>query len=216
MYPRLLIKGALLRLLFLFGIAVATLPVASRAATPPGFAPVAAPTKENVDDASNPYAVIVERNIFHLNPPPPPPEPEKPKVELPVVKITGFVNVGSHSKVLFVSQLKNKKDEQAYYSLAEGEKSPDGKFELVRIHPAQEAVDVINDGVAVTLTVKDDSLLPSTGPTAPAAGAAPAGATTGPPTFNPGNVPNRQIFQRFPQPPGGANPFQPRGRQPVH
>src|ERR1035441_2153142 len=120
---RLLVKGRLGCLVFLIGTASGIMPVVLPAAVLPSIplAPVTA--KENADDASNPYSVIVERNIFHLNPPPPPPEPEKPKIELPVVKITGFVNIGNKSKVLFVSEPKDKKDGAIYYSLAEGEKS---------------------------------------------------------------------------------------------
>jgi hypothetical protein len=156
-------------------------------------------------DSSNPYSVIVERNIFHLNPPPPPPEPEKPKVELPVIKITGFVNIGQVDKVLFVSQPKNPKEEKMYYSLSEGEKTSNGghEFELVKIHPSQDAVDVINDGVAVTLTVKDDALAPSAGPApGPAGRERPPGPRDGPsprPLFRPG--------MQFPQRPNGPGGF---------
>src|SRR5271168_1140176 len=120
MKSRLLVKS----LLFLIGTASAITPAASRAApTPAGAAPTA---RENADDTVNPYSVIVERNIFRLNPPPPPVDPNQVKVELPVVKITGFLNIGSVSKVLFVSQPKDKKEGPIYYSLTESEKSTDG------------------------------------------------------------------------------------------
>ncbi len=196
MNSSLLVKGRLGCLLFLIGTASGTMPVALRAAVLPGLPPAADMAKENADDASNPYSVIVERNIFHLNPPPPPPEPEKPKVELPVVKITGFVNIGDKSKVLFLSQPKDKKEGPFYYSLAEGEKSADGKFELVKIHPSQDEVDVINAGVPVTLTVKDDSLGSS-----PAPAASPV-AKEGSPPGNPGSgMPGRPMF-----PPGRSSP----------
>jgi hypothetical protein len=164
MNSRLLVRVRLGCLLLLIGTASGTRLVALPAAGPPSLTPAADTAKGNAGDTSNPYSVIVERNIFHLNPPPPPPEAEQPKVELPVVKITGFVNIGNVSKVLFVSQPKDKKDGPYYYSLAEGEKSGDGRFELVKIHPAQEGVDVINDGVAATLTVKDDILSPAAEP----------------------------------------------------
>jgi hypothetical protein len=182
MISRLLVKGLLGCLLFLIGTAPCV-------AVPPGIAPPAAA----MDDSANPYSVIVERNIFHLNPPPPPPEPEKPKVELPVVKITGFVNIGDHYKVLFLAQPKDKKEGPFYYSLSEGEKSADGKLELVKIHPSQDGVEVINDGVAVTLTVKDDTLGATAGPATPA-----TPAKERPPGFNPA-MPGRQMFR-----PGGA------------
>jgi hypothetical protein len=133
----------------------------------------------------------MEKNIFHLQPPPPPPEPEKPKVELPSVKLTGFVNIGEKHKVLFISEPKDKKESVAYYSLSEGERSGDGKLELVKIHPNQQAVDVLNEGVPVTLTIKDDSL---------AAGGAPAPtpATAGEPPqrMHPGGMPGRPMFRQ--------------------
>jgi hypothetical protein len=190
MNSRLLVKS----LLFLIGIASAIMPVALHAALPPA----AQTAKENADDAANPYSVIVERNIFHLNPPPPPVDPNQVKIELPVVKITGFINIGSVSKVLFVSQPKDKKEGPIYYSLTESEKSGDGKLELVKIHDSKDAVDVINAGTLVTLTVKDDSLLPATD--APAAPAARGGT----PAANPGHgMPGRPRFE-----PGNRN-FQP-------
>jgi len=197
MNSSLLVKGRLGCLLFLIGTALGTMPVALRAAIPPGITPASQTAKENADDALNPYSVIVERNIFHLNPPPPPAsDADKPKVELPVVKITGFVNIGNKSKVLFLSEPKDKKEGPFYYSLAEGEKSADGKFELVKIHPSQDEVDVINAGVPVTLTVKDDSLGSS-----PAPAASPA-AKEGPPPGKPGNgMPGRPMF-----PPGRNSP----------
>jgi len=63
-----------------------------------------------------------------IEPAAPAPEPDKPKVELPVVKNHGLVNIGNVRKVLFVSQPKDKKEGPFYYSLAEGEKSDDGKL----------------------------------------------------------------------------------------
>jgi hypothetical protein len=83
-------------------------------------------------------------------------------LNLPVVKVTGFVNVGNVSKVLFVSQPKDNRNGPIYYSLAEGDRSADGKLELVKIHAAMDAVDVINEGTLATLTVKDNSLVPTT------------------------------------------------------
>lgn len=164
-----------------------------------------------VDDAdANPYSVIMEKNIFHLNPPPPPPKPDEPKLELPTVCLTGFVNYGGNHKVLFVATPKDKK-ESLYYTLSEGERSGDGKLELVKIHPSFEAVDVLNDGTPQTLTIKDNSL-PITG--APAAAATTTPVTSAPmhpgerrmpgrPMFQPGNVNGGN--QNFPGLPNGFN-----------
>jgi hypothetical protein len=185
-------------LFFLVGTAALLVPCGLAAAAPVGF--TAAP--DSNDDASNPYSIITERNIFHLNPPPPPPEPEKPKVELPVVKITGFLSVGTRNKVLFSATSKDEK-ETAYYSLVEGEKEKSGgekhELELVKIHPTKDAVDVMNDGVLVTLTLKDDGARPSGEAAAPAPAPAPPG---GPPAPVMGGMPGRPMFPPRTMPPG--------------
>jgi hypothetical protein len=188
------------RELFLIGTAALAFCSTAPAAVSGGFVPA------NTDDSSNPYSVIVDRNIFHLNPPPPPPEPEKPKVELPVIKITGFVSIGAQNRVLFSGTSKEKK-ETSYYSLTEGEKSSDGKLELVKIHPGKDAVEVLNDGVLVTLTLKDNSAQPSTdAPRVPAqvAGAVPTSGPAGRPMF-----PVRPGVPGLPTPPGFAYPMRP-------
>jgi hypothetical protein len=204
MNSRLLTKGRLGFLLFLISIGSVTIPSFLSAALPPDGALPPVTPRDAPDDAANPYGIIMERNIFHLNPQPPPPEPEKPKVELPVVKITGFVNIAGKSRVLFVSQPKEKKDGPIYYSLGEGEKSGDSKLELVKISPAQDKVDVINDGVAVTLTVTNDTLgaAPATAPVAQGGGPGPRPGMQPPGRMFPG-----QMNQGPPGMPGmpGAN-----------
>jgi hypothetical protein len=123
------------------------------------------PIAHELNDASDPYAIISERNIFHLNPIPPEAPPEMPKVELPVVKFFGFVRVGRVTKALFSSEPKDKKEAPTYYSLTEGEKS--GILEVVRIHYEKGEVEVIDSGKAMTLTLKDDSLASKQGTPAP-------------------------------------------------
>ena len=186
-------------------LAVAGMAAAGMAMVLPAGAATTA--TEGADDSSNPYSIIVERNVFHLNPPPPPPEPDKPKVDLPVVKITGMVEMGGKEKVLFSSTCKEKKD-ISYYSLAEGSKSDDGRLQLVKIHPEKDAVDVMNDGVLVTLTLKDDAASPGSGP-APAVA---PGAKGGPPPAQGPGPAGRPMFGRsLPNLPGGlAYPMRPR------
>ncbi|MGD0812153.1 MAG: hypothetical protein ABSA83_00990 [Verrucomicrobiota bacterium] len=190
---RALVKGKWGCFLFLMGTALGAMQGGLHGAVSQSMTPVAA-----ADDASNPYSVIVEKNIFHLTTPPPPPsDTDKAKEELPVVKITGFVNIGNTSRVLFLSQPKDKKEGPFYYSLAEGEKSSDGKFELVKISPAQDEVDVINAGVAMKLTVKDNSLGETPAPTA----AAPSEKEE---KHHPGNgMPGRPMFPQGRTPPPG-------------
>ena len=74
------------------------------------------------EESSNPYAVISERNVFHLNPIPPPPEVDKPKLDLPVIKLSGFFKTGSQTRALFSSEPKKKDEVRTYFNLAAGEK----------------------------------------------------------------------------------------------
>jgi hypothetical protein len=107
--------------------------------------------------AANPYAVISERNVFHLNPPPPPPAPEEPpKADLPDIKLSGFLKIGKTTHALFSSFPKDKKDLPTYYDLVDGEKQ--GILEVVKIHEDKGEVEIINSGTAATLSLKDDSL----------------------------------------------------------
>jgi hypothetical protein len=126
----------------------------------PGPALGTANTRADVlKDRSNPYGMIVERNIFHLNPEPPPPEPDVEKPDLPVIKISGFVKVGSRTRALFARVPKGPKDSWSYFNLAEGER--DGILELVKISPDEKEAEVINSGTRMMLTVKDDGFSPA-------------------------------------------------------
>jgi hypothetical protein len=123
---------------------------------------------DNASDANNPYAIIAERNVFHLNPPPPPPASEEaPKADLPVIKITGIVKIGDKIRALFVTQPKNTKDAPTYFNLSEGER--DGILEVVKIHVEDQTVEIINSGTPATLSVKDDSLAKNEGSAPPGA-----------------------------------------------
>jgi hypothetical protein len=107
-------------------------------------------------DASNPYAVIGQRNAFHLNPIPIPPPPEPPKVELPDIKLSGFLKTSNKMHVLFSYTPKDKKAMPIYYDLVEGEKQ--GILEVVKIHEEDGEVDVRNSGTEMTLSLEKDSL----------------------------------------------------------
>ncbi len=114
------------------------------------------PPARTAEEAANPYAVISERNIFHLNPIPPPPPAEETKADLPVVKLSGFFEVGHKVRALLSSLPKKAKEGPTYYDLAEGEKSKE--VEVVKIRLKEETVDILNSGTAMTLSLKDDSL----------------------------------------------------------
>jgi hypothetical protein len=105
---------------------------------------------------ANPYGVISERNVFHLNPIPPPPAEEAPKVDLPEIKLSGFLKIGKSRHALFSSRPKDKKDGPIYYDLADGEK--EGILEVVKIHEDKGEVEIMNSGTPVTLSLKNDTI----------------------------------------------------------
>ena len=109
------------------------------------------------DNDVNPYAIISSRNVFRLNAVPlPSPEPEVSKADAPAIKITGIIRIGDVARALFVIQPKDSKTSPTYFDLAAGER--DGILEVVQINPEARKVDIINSGMPMTLTVKDDSL----------------------------------------------------------
>lgn len=135
---------------------------------------------ENSDQAtafsedSNPYSAIIRANVFHLADPPKPVEkPDQALINLPKINITGFTRrSGQPVYALFASVPKDPKELPKYFRLSEGEK--DDILELTRIHPEQDAVDVIIAGNPVTLTTKSNSFIQPLPP--PPKGGVPVGA----------------------------------------
>jgi hypothetical protein len=108
------------------------------------------------DEDANPYSVISERNVFHLNPIPPPPAEEPKKEDLPEIKLSGFLKIGKSTHALFSSRPKDKKDGPIYYDLVDGEK--EGILEVVKIHEDRGEVDILNSGTPGTLSLKNDTI----------------------------------------------------------
>jgi hypothetical protein len=128
-------------------------------------------------DNSNPYAVITDRNVFHLNPPPVPAAVVEKPVDVPKVYLDGIMKVGNEVRVFFSIPPKDKKPQASYFDLAANEKATGGDdevLELVRIHPDQQGVDVIINGTAETLSLEKNSLASADSKTNPFAGARPA------------------------------------------
>jgi len=122
---------------------------------------------------ANPYSVISNRNVFHLNPPPPPVVEAPPAPDLPKVMLTGFLGKGKSVKVLLAIPPKENKDPTVYLTLAPGEKGGESgrDVELVQIHLDKEEVDIINSGTPQTLSVKSNSYVPAPRASPPAGGA---------------------------------------------
>jgi hypothetical protein len=113
----------------------------------------------SVDEDANPYAAIIHANVFHLSEPPKPVEkPDQVLLTLPKVNISGFVRHSDQPiRALFATVPKDPKELPRYFNLAEGEK--DGFLQVTKVYPNQDAVDVIIDGTAVTLTTKSNSFI---------------------------------------------------------
>jgi len=150
-------------------------------------------TSDGAGDNSNPYAIIIDRNIFRLNPPPPPKDTEKKPVDLPKVYLNGILKIGDDIRVLFSIPPKDAKGQTTYFKLAPGEK--DDVLELVRIHPDQQEVDVLVSGTAMTLSMLSNSL-------ASAGGKAAGGATASGPAASRGGPPAPAAAAA---PPGGSS-----------
>ena len=150
---------------------------------------------ENVPVAGNPYAPVVERNVFGLLPPPtndpaanlPPPEPP------PKITPNGIMSIFGRLQVLFkvaVKPLPGQPQKDASYVMSEGERQDD--ITVTKIDDAAGVVIFDNHG-----TVQELALVatPATG----GAGSAPGGGIAAPPL--PNNISARTLGA--PVSPGG-------------
>jgi hypothetical protein len=106
---------------------------------------------------ANPYAIISDRNVFHLNPEPihddaPPPKPP----DLPKVLLSGFQKVGERLKVYLAIPSKDPKETTAYLALQVGEKEND--VEIVKVREEKGEVDILNTGTPMTLTLASNGV----------------------------------------------------------
>ena len=146
----------------------------------------------------NPYSVISDRNVFHLNPPPPPPPPPEPKpLDLPKVMLTAFVGKGSALKVYLAIPPREAK-ESIFYTGGMVANQKEHDVELVKINYDKKdpvSVDILNSGTAQTLTLKSNTYLSSATSPAPAKGGGAPGMPAGiglrhqPPGTPPPNFP---------------------------
>ncbi len=123
---------------------------------------------------ANPYSIISDRNIFHLNPPPTnPPPPDTTLADLPKVMLTGIMKKHDAWEVFLAVPPKDNKENTVYLTLAPGEKQHD--IELVKIRYDKEEVDIINGSIPQTLSVKSNSYASTAAAPPPHAGGAPPG-----------------------------------------
>jgi len=114
---------------------------------------------------SNPYAAIIARNVFRLQPPPPPPTPTNndPTNIASSLKLTGFIKIeGLPLRAMFVNTPKDPKIESTYYSLCEGER--EGPLSILKLNEEKEFAEVMNSGEKLVIWLKDSK--PTNGPSA--------------------------------------------------
>jgi len=155
-------------------------PAANRAADiqiPARAADVSAPPSVEADapqtasqDNANPYAIIVDRNVFRLVPIPPPPAPAPPPIDVPQVNLSGFRKTAKDIWVYLAMKPKDPKEGWQYFSMREGDKAGKDAFtlELVKVHADEGTVDIVNSGQPMSLSLKSNSF--ASAPSSPVPG----------------------------------------------
>jgi hypothetical protein len=129
-------------------------------------------------NTNNPYSVIVERNVFRLNPPPPPPPiSNAPPPDLPVISFGGITETANEVKAHLSVKVKTgnstMSERISYLTMGEGDK--EGVVEVIKIFPVEERVDINNSGTRMTLTMKENGYKNDPAPAPGGRGAGPGG-----------------------------------------
>jgi hypothetical protein len=118
----------------------------------------------NVSD--NPYAPIVVRNVFGLNPPPPPVAPIKDDEPLPTITPNGIISILGKLQVLFkvdsVAKPGKASEEQSYI-LTAGQRQDD--IEVVKINEKAAKVTFNNHGTIQELALTEVANTPASATT---------------------------------------------------
>jgi hypothetical protein len=125
----------------------------------------------------NPYAPVVARNIFGLNPPPPFTPPPADDANLPKISPNGIMSIFGQLQVLFkVSSAarSGQPTKEESYILSEGQRQDD--IEVVKIDEKAGSVTFKNHG-----NIQELPLVAATGGSAPAAGGSPVNNFQPPP-----------------------------------
>ena len=96
----------------------------------------------------------MRRNVFAIVPRPVAPPVQAPPPVLPDIKISGFVVNGPHVRALFALVPKSPKDDLVYYDLSEGQS--DGILQLSKINLDEQAADIVNSGVPMRLSLREN------------------------------------------------------------
>lgn len=150
------------------------------------------------DGQLNPYAAIVDRNVFNLKPVPPP-APAAPGPETQPTKITllGIVSGFGPKQVMFKTPVGTPPKETSF-ALGEDERADD--FHVIEINEVAGSVRIKNHGVEEALTLEKNGMKP-TG-SAPAVPGLPGLPGQRLPPPNP--IPGQPVTSGIPAPTGGS------------
>jgi hypothetical protein len=161
--------------------------------------------------AENPYAAIMERNVFALKPPPPPVDPETQKPPPPNIFLTGITTIfGNRRAIMRTPPVPGKPGEapkEQSFFLAEGQQ--DGELEVLQIDEKLGSVKIKYGGSPLTLTFEKNGAKIAGAPPAPGI-PFPGGGLPPPPSHNPNldgamkAIPTRTL--RLPPVPAVNNP----------
>jgi len=168
-------------------------------------APAAPSALAGETDDANPYAVIIDRNPFRLNPPPPPQTaPQPPAPQLPEVIFSGTMINAGQRKAMFAAKYKEPRepgakiaagqDTTSYICLKENE--TEGAVQLLKIMKDGEEVEIMNSGTRMLLNMKENGFAKEQ--TAGARGG-------GPPGMRQLGNPNMNMPTGLPGQPGAQN-----------
>ena len=106
---------------------------------------------------SNPYAPIVDRNVFGLLPPPaanPDAAAQAQENSLPKITVGGIMDVFGNLKVLFKTTTKQPGSKENYYDLAQGQSEDD--IEVVKIDQKAGLVTFNNNGFSQDIPLAEE------------------------------------------------------------
>lgn len=162
----------------------------------------------NADSPGNPYAGIVERNVFALTKAPPLPSTEPPPAPPKKIILTGIMQAFGKKQVFFKTPPTGRPGEPAKettYMLSEGERA--GEIEVVEINVVAGTVKFNNHGQPDDRSLEKDGLKPQGGGPVPgampmAAGGFPAVPNMAAPNFGTpaGGVPGAPASSMTPVP----------------
>lgn len=149
------------------------------------------------DGQLNPYAAIVDRNVFNLKEPPPPAAaPAGPETQPTKITLLGIVSGFGPKQVMFKTPVGTPPKETSF-ALGEDERADD--FHVIEINEIAGSVRIKNHGVEEALTLEKNGMKPAgSAPAVPGLPGLPGAPRIPPP------IPGRPVTSGIPAPTGGS------------